>query len=238
MRGQQNVVLKLAGPGQTLSHERLALMQFEGFGAVPLLAASDNFLLMPKVQPGTALSETVLSGNDDDATVIITQVASRLHRAPLGADMRPIPTWHARYDRHAENAALQGGLYERARLIYEQLSQSQSDPVTLHGDLHHDNILLSANRGWIAIDPKGYVGQPEYEFGALLRNPTKDPRHYADPRIVSQRLETISRLTNYTHQRLLCWAFAQAVLSALWSLEDGLDPLRGLSTANAIAPLL
>ena len=30
--------------------------------------------------------------------------------------------------------------------------------MLLHGDLHHWNILSDADRGWMAIDPKGVIG--------------------------------------------------------------------------------
>ena len=43
--------------------------------------------------------------------------------------------------------------------------------MLLHGDLQHYNVLLDKDRGWVAIDPKGVVGELEYEVGALLRNP-------------------------------------------------------------------
>ncbi len=42
---------------------------------------------------------------------------------------------------------------------------------TFHGgDLHHENILAAERAPWLAIDPKGVIGEPAYEMGALLRN--------------------------------------------------------------------
>jgi len=41
--------------------------------------------------------------------------------------------------------------------------------VVLHGDLHHFNILSSGDR-WLAIDPKGIIGEPEFEPAAYLEN--------------------------------------------------------------------
>lgn len=31
--------------------------------------------------------------------------------------------------------------------------------VTLHGDLHHGNVLDFGASGWLAIDPKGLKGE-------------------------------------------------------------------------------
>jgi streptomycin 6-kinase len=54
--------------------------------------------------------------------------------------------------------------------LYAELLPSQEAQVVLHGDLHHYNILSSGDQ-WKAIDPKGVIGEPVYETGALLRNP-------------------------------------------------------------------
>jgi hypothetical protein len=39
-------------------------------------------------------------------------------------------------------------------------------------------------------------------------------------------------------QRSTAWAFAQAVLSAVWDIEDQRALVRGLATAEALLPLL
>jgi streptomycin 6-kinase len=51
------------------------------------------------------------------------------------------------------------------------LCSSQRYRRLLHGDLHHGNVLHDSERGWVAIDPKGVLGEPEYEIGVALRNP-------------------------------------------------------------------
>ncbi len=43
----------------------------------------------------------------------------------------------------------------------------------MHGDFHHFNIL-SSERGWLVIDPKGVIGPAGYEVGPLLINPWGD----------------------------------------------------------------
>ncbi|KJS51935.1 kinase, partial [Streptomyces rubellomurinus subsp. indigoferus] len=44
-------------------------------------------------------------------------------------------------------------------------------PDTLvHGDLHARNILRSDREPWLAVDPKGYVGDPAYDAGTLLKS--------------------------------------------------------------------
>lgn len=96
-----------------------------------------------------------------------------------------------------------------------------SSPVLLHGDLHHGNILASRSKQWLTIDPKGVIGEPEYEVGAFLRNPmslltSKDNLE----NLIKRRIDRISEMTGYDKERITHWGFAQAVLSAIWSFED------------------
>ena len=46
--------------------------------------------------------------------------------------------------------------------------------MLLHGDLHHENIVLDQNRGYILIDPKGVVGDPVFELSRFILNEFRD----------------------------------------------------------------
>jgi streptomycin 6-kinase len=93
--------------------------------------------------------------------------------------------------------------------------------MLLHGDLQHYNVLLDSNRGWVAIDPKGVVGEMEYEVGAILRNPAEQPDVFVSVDTIQSRLEILTTKLGLNYERALSWAFAQAVLSAIWDVEDG-----------------
>jgi streptomycin 6-kinase len=96
-----------------------------------------------------------------------------------------------------------------------------AEPVLLHGDLHHENILAAGRQPWLAIDPKGLAGEPAYEIGALLRNPI--PQLYTWPdldRITARRIDQLAEELTLDRERLIGWGLAQAVLSAWWNVED------------------
>src|SRR5439155_6776 len=76
---------------------------------------------------------------------------------------------------------------------------------------------LSSERGWLAIDPKGVVGDPGFEVGAFLSNP-KGPK---TQRLLDRRLDILAELLGYDRRRLKEWAFGFMVLSAFWSAESG-----------------
>lgn len=125
--------------------------------------------------------------------------------------------------------------------MHSRLCDSQRCTRLLHGDLHHHNVLFDFDRGWVAIDPKGVVGEIEYEIGAALRNPYERPDLFASPATVERRLQLFTSKLNLDFKRALAWGFAQAVLSAIWSVEDGFavdarNP--SIMLAEAIRPML
>jgi len=129
---------------------------------------------------------------------------------------------------------LPAGLTARAESLFAELLASSGPPVVLHGDLHHGNILSATRAPWLAIDPKGVVGEAEYEAGALLANPS--PEIAADPAVASRRIAQLGDLLGFDRQRIRDWAFAQAVLRAWWGVEDRQSPNPGwLRIAETLA---
>jgi streptomycin 6-kinase len=93
----------------------------------------------------------------------------------------------------------------------------------------------------VAIDPKGVIGEVEYEIGASLRNPWEKPELFASRETVERRLKCFETGLGLDSDRALAWGFAQAVLSVVWSIEDGFAVGAGsphLKLANAIWSIL
>jgi streptomycin 6-kinase len=96
--------------------------------------------------------------------------------------------------------------------------------VALHGDLHHGNVLDFGTRGWLAIDPKGLVGERGFDFANIFTNPDLDnpTRPLAtQPDRFLRRLEVVTEATTLDRKRLLSWTLAWTGLSAAWSLASG-----------------
>ncbi len=90
---------------------------------------------------------------------------------------------------------------------------------SLMRQLHHSTS--DTNEPWLAIDPKGVLGEREYEVGAFMRNPI--PRLVTEmntKQVLSRRLDLLTELTGFDRKRLWGWSFSQAVLAAIWCLED------------------
>ena len=240
-RGAERLVLKLPRAEDEVRAWRV-LAHWRGEGAARVIAhARDGAVLLERALPGHALTGRVLAGDDDGAMAAVCEVAAILHRhAPPPGRFDRVEDWGLGFYRHRASGrgGIAAGMLERAGRVFAALAETQGPRRLLHGDLHHDNILFDAARGWLAIDPKGVVGEPAYEFGAALRNPGEDILRVADTAILERRAGIVARETGCDRERVLGWAFAQAVLAVVWSIEDGLDPARWLAVGSAALPLV
>lgn len=140
-----------------------------------------------------------------------------------------------------EIVRFRGAFVEQGRHTYTELCESQQEARLLHGDLQHYNILFDSGLGWTAIDPKGVVGEMEYEIGASLRNPCEKPELLASRETIERRLMQYEDTLKLDPERALRWGFAQAVLSAIWTVEDGFpidDRNPSMMLADVIRPML
>ena len=205
----KSAVLKICAPQGDADREYEALIAFQGPGFVRLLAHDDahQALLMERIEPGATLAEME---DDERATEIAADVFKAVHRPAEG----PFPDIH-RWGAALFDVSLPSPLLEEVRALWRELTASSEEPVLCHGDLHQFNILDGGERGWVAIDPKGVFAEPAFETGAFLRNLTE--------RDQKRRIAIFAKRLGHDEERIRKWAFAQAVLSACWCVQDGDD---------------
>jgi streptomycin 6-kinase len=241
-RDQQPVVLKvIKNPGDEWQSGSI-LDAFEGRGVVRVHEHIEGAMLLERLIPGESLRSMVVNGADDDATRVLAETIHTMSpRTPEGI----VPTardWARAFESYAASGdgQIPGPLLQTAHRTYMDLCDSQSHLRLLHGDLHHYNVLFDAERGWIAIDPKGVMGELEFEVGAALRNPVGSPELFAAPSIIRRRVERLGRELDLDETRILRWAYAQAVLAAIWAIEDGMrvEDLGWIALADALRPMV
>ncbi len=220
------VVVKACSPAGEYAQEAAALRLFDGHGIVRLLAADDarEVLLLERLRPG----ETLATISDDDAaTRIAAGVMQSLwrpvpeaHPFPTVADWRRgLDRLHQRFD--GGTGPIPADLVATAERFYAELQASAAPSVVLHGDIHHHNILAAQRAPWLAIDPKGLIGEPTYEVGPMLWNPRQDLMLRANPAaIVTRRIAIFSEMLGIDRARISGWALYASVLSAWWDIED------------------
>jgi streptomycin 6-kinase len=242
-RGNQPVVLKvIRQPGDEWRCGEV-LRAFDGRGMVRVYEYTEGAVLLEMLNPGTSLAAVALNGRDEEATEIIADLIQRMSPAKSSNGFATAEDWGMGFQRYLASGDNQIpiGLVEEGQHRYTNLCLTQKDVRLLHGDLQHYNILFDIERSWTAIDPKGVVGEIEYEFGAGLRNPNEVPDVFCSREAIQRRLRRYERQSKLDVNRVLEWAFAQAVLSAIWSVEDGFavdDNHSAIRLSNAIHPML
>jgi streptomycin 6-kinase len=218
------VVIKIGCPNSEIRRELAALRLYAGDGMVQLLEADEDqcAFVLERIRPGATLATLP---DDEEAMAIAAQMMKQLWQ-PLPAEhsFRPVAEWAAGLRGLREmfgggTGPLSKDLVEQAEAHFAELLGSMTNLVLLHGDLHHYNILSAERQPWLALDPKGMVGEPEYEIGPLMYNPFDLLTRPEPGRILARRIDQLAEILGFDKQRLQAWGVAQAVLSAWWSLE-------------------
>jgi streptomycin 6-kinase len=244
MRGNKPVVLKISKEGSDEWNAGEMLRAYDGDGVVRVYETAAGAVLMQRIEPGRQLVELVRQGHDDEATRILANVIRKMaHHTPPG-NCATLNDWSRGFDRYlvSGDQQLPRDVVDTAHELYQRLTTSQGATMLLHGDLQHYNVLFDSRQGWVAIDPKGVSGELEYEVGAILRNPVElqvstAENYPAAIATVERRLEILVSALNLDYRRTLQWSFAQAVLSVIWEIEDGL-PIESSNVAFSLAHTL
>lgn len=218
--GHQPIILKLSLDINGLKKEANALNAFANFGAVKILAQQDGMLLLEQAIPGISL-KSYFPTKENEAIRIVCNVIRKLHQAPFTKlDFPNIKNWLKALDKDRN---IPTHYLKKARELRDKLLQASIQPVLLHGDLHHDNILQNGN-DWIVIDPKGVIGDSSYEIAAFIRNPLPellDLEHAG--KIINNRVTKFAKILDLKPQLIRDWGFIQSVLAWVWALEDNCD---------------
>ena len=210
----------------------LLMRWWDGKGAAKVYAYADNAVLLERAQGKRSLLSMAMNGEDDAASRIICKTVQILHRPPAKPypELAPLDSWF----RALEPASLtHGGLFSTSHTVAKALLADPLQTGVLHGDIHHSNILDFEDRGFLAIDPKGLLGERGYDYANLFCNP--DLTATRDPGRLRRQLAIVALESGLEPERMLRWIIAYAGLSAAWFLEDGGEPAPALHVAEIAA---
>jgi len=218
----ETVILKVLSSTETDEQRgAAALRYFNGHGAVRLLRYDDGAQLL-EYAAGDELVTLVERGEDENATRIIAHVIEQLHSVPQDAPysgMLRLERWFGALFQKAA-ADKQAGIksiYVRSATIAEWLLADQQEIRALHGDLQHYNIRHT-QRGWLAFDPKGVVGERAYDCANTLCNPEMPELVHNETRLMNNAAILADTLA-LELERVLAFTYIYACLNASWWLQ-------------------
>lgn len=218
----QEVVLKVVLSQKEFRAELEALKQMQGKNMVKLLDydLDEGVMILERLRPGTTLAgiederEAAYIASSMMKTLWVpalehTNIETVIDREnSLKRIARQNPDGFGRISKETIGDALE---------IFEKLNGDIKNPYLLHGDLHHYNILRNGD-SWTMIDPKGLIGDREYDVIQYLLNklPEKNIKE-----TIEKRVDIFVDELDLDKERLLLRGFSHAVLSTCWTIEDG-----------------
>lgn len=102
----------------------------------------------------------------------------------------------------------------------------------IHGDLHDGNVLWRARTDeWVAIDPKGYRGDPAYEPAPMLWN-RWDEHGWNPGESIRDRFYALVDEAGLDERRARDWVVVRAMVNVSWTVLDARAERRALSVAD------
>jgi streptomycin 6-kinase len=229
--GGRKAMLKVA----VLDEERLGnqlMISWNGEGAARVLAHAEDAIVMERAEAGVSLADIARGGRDDEASCTLCAVLRELYRPKVRAPpaLPALAEWFEPLRRTGE---AHGGILRVAAETATRLLAGQRDVVVLHGDMHHGNVLRFGPHGWLAIDPKGLVGERAFDYANIFCNP--DDQIATSPGRLARQISVVAKAADLAPNRLLLWVLAWAGLSAAFSLEDRAVPNTALKIAELAA---
>jgi streptomycin 6-kinase len=103
--------------------------------------------------------------------------------------------------------------------------------VLVHGDPHPANALqvktprAGAEAGFVFVDPDGFLAEPTYDLGVVLREGCSELLAGDAPTLARRYCQLLARHTGVEEQAIWEWGFLERVSSGLYALSFGAEEL-------------
>ena len=212
------------------SAEIRALLEYGGSSFCTLFASNmeDGVLLEEAILPGTQLRAVASMEKRVD---IFLSLHTKLHIQPKEPEM--FTTYSQWVEDAASFIATQDEhrtlchYMEEARAMYRALRRTYNRDLLLHGDFHHDNILLDKGGAYKIIDPKGVVGDPIFDLPRFILNENDYHEAYTvdeNRRHVASAIALIGSRTGLPLHDIRQAFFVEMALANCWGVNGGGTP--------------
>ncbi len=208
-------LLKISYPA--MHRELDALRAYGGERTVEVYEGERSALLLEWCDPGSTLRD---GARTDEALEVTLALMDELWQTKPFAGVDTLARQCGHYFELgqrtlADRPELVCREYQLGLEILGAFGRVKERGVLLHGDLHPGNILKSARRPWIAIDPRPLRGDPAYETIPLILEVDPDRIDRPDEREILMRIDAVASRLRLSPRRVALWGAAR---SCDWAL--------------------
>ncbi|MGW7357402.1 aminoglycoside phosphotransferase family protein [Streptomyces sp. NPDC054802] len=209
--------LKLAPPSAAPALERAALEQWNGWGTVRLLDATDDELLLERLHTEVSLR----SLPEAKALLEAAGTVRRLWVEPPAG--HGFETVARRTGRQAETMRASGEpLVAAALAARDELVALPPEELLLHGNFRQGKVLSGDRVPWLAVGPEPLVGERAYDLARLVRDRVEDlVASSAGPSAARRRVNKLADSLEVDRERLRGWTLFRAVESGTRAVAAG-----------------
>lgn len=229
-----NVILKWNADLHEHRREAAMLARLDGRGCCRIYDwdAGLGVLMEERIIPGRALRE---EPNPERWVAAFAQVFRQIHQPADRGE-----TYLDWLDGICDSCRVRGFgedwqlLAHQARQVCREMFDTYPERMLLHGDLHHDNLLLRQDGTYGMIDPKGVIGPEILDVPRFLLNERKTIYDGSEREHFETLFRLVSKKLGYPETQLRRLLFMETVLANVWRLEDG-EPVNDQEMALAQA---
>ncbi|HMS38845.1 MAG TPA: aminoglycoside phosphotransferase family protein [Pyrinomonadaceae bacterium] len=216
-------VLKIALPlnNREIFNEASFLQLSDSKAAVKLLNSDINrrSILLERLMTGKHLKEVFCQEEAKTVEIAIGIMRRILKKPPRNPAFPRLEDWFNNFFIKSPKTNFPFEFLRKTRGFFEELSLAPK--FLIHGDLHHENILLAQREPFLIIDPKSVFGNISYEIAVFLNNHFWWLNGQSNLKgKLDVVIERFSEAFEIKLEDLRKWAFCQMVLSAWWTFED------------------
>lgn len=115
------------------------------------------------------------------------------------------------------------GKMKIARDIGKELFDKYPERYLLHGDLHHDNILLKNDGKYSIIDPKGVIGPKIFDIPRFVLNELDENLNKTGKEHILKVISKLADFLDYDEEDIRKLFFMETMLANIWCVEDDED---------------
>lgn len=223
-----SAVLKIGNPSsREIFTEFHTLCQYNGrrFCRVFDADMESGVILEECVQPGDPLRK---ESSLDKRLSVFCSLYKDLHIPPTNEEIYPTYSeWVGRITEYMSKRQDCKELYlymKKAKDICLSVSALYSQKMLLHGDFHHDNILLGNDGKYVIIDPKGVIGDPVFDVPRFILNEFGDEITTELDKKINDIISILEKSLHIPNDILRQCLFVETAMGICWMVEDGSTP--------------